>query len=89
MNALMYGFLDEFHKIAKKKRVELPLTPAERAEAKKRYAQAKKGMGSGDGCSPGKTKDGYDFHTHRSWTGSFPSFSKIPLSKIQFVGSTA
>lgn len=82
------AFAEEFLKLAKYK--ALSLSPAERAEANKRYALAKKGFGvDSDGASPGKTKEGYDFHTHRGWTGSFPSFSKIPLKKIQFVASTS
>jgi hypothetical protein len=88
MNPFMYGFFDELEKKAKYK--AMPLSPDERAAAKKRYAVAEKSFAtSGDGASPGKTKGGYDFHTHRSWTGSFPSFDKIPLSKIKFVASTA
>lgn len=81
------GFLDELMKVAKIK--WLSLTPEERAEAKKRYAQAKISSASGDGCSPGKTKKGYEFHTHRATTGTYPRFSKVPVKKIQFVASTA
>lgn len=82
------SFFDELKKIAKEK-INLSLSPAERAEAGKRYAEAKKGFGDGDGCSPGKTAKGYEFHTHRARTSSYPSFGKIPLKKIQFVASTA
>jgi hypothetical protein len=88
----MYGFLDELEKAAAKKSFVdkmQPLTPAERAAANRRYAEAKKGFGSGDGCSPGKTKEGYNFHTHRARTESYPSFDKIPIKRIQFVASTA
>ena len=88
MNPFIYGFLDELEKRAKY--TALSLAPAERTAANKRYAVAKKGFAvPSDGASPGKTKEGYDFHTHRSWTGSFPSFDKIPLKKIKFVASTA
>ncbi len=89
MNPFMAGFFDELQKIAKKGVKMQPLTPAERTAANKRYAQAKPRMGQGDGCSPGKSEKGYDFHTHRAHTGWFPSPDKIPLSKIQFVGTTA
>jgi len=89
MNAFMFGFLDELDKIAKTGVKMQPLTPDERRSAAKRYAQAKPGMGAGDGCSPGKTKAGYNFHTHRAGTGWYPSFDKIPVKKIQFIGSTA
>jgi hypothetical protein len=85
----MVGFFDEMQKIAKKGVKMQPLSPAERAEANKRYAQAKPRMGQGDGCSPGKSEKGYDFHTHRSHTGWYPSFKAIPIDKIRFVGSTA
>lgn len=87
MNPFMFGFLDELQKRAEYK--AMPLSSDERAAAKKRYAQAKPRMGSGDGCSPGKTKEGYDFHTHRARTKSYPSFDKIPIDRIRFVGSTA
>lgn len=79
------AFIDELAKLAE----SLPLSPTERADANRRYSEAKKGFGSGDGCSPGKTKKGYNFHTHRAGTGNYPSFSKIPLKKIRFVGTTA
>ena len=82
------AFTDELQKLAKDER--LSLNPAERAEANKRYAVAKKTFAtSGDGASPGKSNKGYEFHTHRSSTGWFPSFNKIPLSKIKFVASTS
>lgn len=87
MNAFMTGFFDELQKIAKKGVKRQPLTPADRAAASKRYAQAK--ITGSDGCSPGKSEKGFDFHTHRSHTGWYPSFDKIPLSKIKFVGTTA
>jgi hypothetical protein len=83
----MFGFLDELEKRAEYKK--MPLSPDERAAANKRYAEAKKGFGGGDGCSPGKSKEGYDFHTHRARTKSYPSFDKIPIKRIQFVASTA
>jgi hypothetical protein len=87
VNPFVFGFFDELVKAAEYK--ALPLTTEERAAANKRYAEAKKDFGDGDGCSPGKTKDGYDFHTHRARTKSYPSFSKIPLGRIKFVASTA
>jgi len=87
MNAFMFGFLDELQKIAKKGVKMQPLTPDERRSAAKRYAQAN--ITGSDGCSPGKSEKGYDFHTHRAHTGWYPSFDKIPVKKIRFVGSTA
>lgn len=65
------------------------LSPEERKEANKMYAMARKGFGSGDGCSPGKSRKGFDFHTHRGHTGWFRKFRDIPIKKIQWVASTA
>lgn len=89
MISFYIAFVDEMQKIAKEGAEMQPLTPEERRSAAKRYAQAKPGMGDGDGCSPGKTKSGYNFHTHRAGTGAYPSFDKIPIKKIRFVGTTA
>lgn len=90
MNPFIYGFLDELEKYAKKGGVKMqPLTPVERAAANKRCAQAKPGMGQSDGCSPGKSEKGYNFHTHRAATGWYPSFDKIPIKSIQHVGTSA
>lgn len=64
------------------KKTKKPLTPAERAEVKKRF-------GNEPGCSFAKDKDGYFCYTHRCRSDSYSSIKDIPEEKYKFVCSTS
>lgn len=65
----------------KNKEDKIPLTTEERQEVKDRF-------GSDLECSFAKDKDGYYCYTHRARSDSYPTISKIPKSKVEFIGST-
>lgn len=50
--------------------------------------QVKDCFGTDLECSFGKDKDGYYCFTHRARSNSYKSISKIPKSKVEFIGST-
>jgi hypothetical protein len=60
---------------------KIPVTATERDEIKTRF-------GTDLGCSFARDKDGIYCYTHRSRSKSYPSVSKIPKSKVKFIGST-
>jgi hypothetical protein len=68
-------------KKAKKNKGQQPLTSDERQEVKDKF-------GNDLECSFAKDDDGYYCYTHRARSDSYPSISKIPKSKVKFIGST-
>jgi len=70
-----------WYKKAKKENKKQPLTPKERKEVKERF-------GDDLECSFAKDDDGYYCYTHRARSKSYLSISKIPKSKVEFIGST-
>ncbi len=64
-----------------------PISAADRKAWNARKAMA--GMGSGDGCSLGRDKQGFYCYTHRSRSSSYPTPQAIPLAAIKFTGSTS
>ena len=67
---------------SKKKKDRMPLTPEERKEVKDKWGESPE-------CSFAKDKDGYFCYTHRARCDSYPSISKIPKSKVEFIESTS
>lgn len=61
---------------------KIPLTPKERDEVTDRF-----GPGPHE-CSFARDEDGYYCYTHRARSKSYPSISKIPKDKYEFIGST-
>lgn len=75
----------KIYRIAKSQKDHLTesLTSAEKSEAEKRF-----GPRDTWECSIKKDDDGYYCCTHRARSDSYPSISKIPRSKFDFIGST-
>ena len=74
--------MENWYKKAKKKnkKDKQPLTPKERQEVKDNFGDV--------GCSFFKDDDGYYCTTHRARSKSYPTISKIPKSKVEFIEST-
>ena len=76
---LAVALSQSWYKIAKQEKIHL--TPQERQQVKDRF-------GDNLECSFAKDKDGYYCYTHRARSKSYDSISKIPFSKVEFIGST-
>ena len=71
----------KIYRIAKEYDKKQPLTGEERALVKDIF-------GDNLQCSFAKDKDGYYCYTHRARSKSYGTISKIPKSKVEFIGST-
>ena len=67
--------------VDKHKHLLKSLTPSEREEVKSKFGKDLE-------CSFKKDEDGYYCYTHRARSKSYPSISKIPKSKVEYIGST-
>ena len=64
-----------------KKGTKIPLTTKEREEVRDKFGEDLE-------CSFARDEDGYFCYTHRARSKSYPSVSKIPKDRVEFIGST-